>query len=218
MPDRETPFPWGPAEERLVARVNATVPHSARVWNYWLGGKDHYPVDQEAGEGCLAVFPGMTGVVLALRYFTARAVRWLAAQAGVRQFLDIGIGLPYRDPVHEIAQDAAPGATVVYADSDPLVLARARALLTGPPGTVDHLQADLNDPAGLLGQAGHLLDLTRPVAVLLMSILGHIGDPRERDDATARLVAQQLKAAIPHGGYLAVGDMVPHRGLARSLS
>jgi hypothetical protein len=208
---------WGQAEENPAGKIDTAVPHSSRVWNYWLGGKDHYRADQAAGEECLLRFPGIADTVRCLRYFTARVVRCLAGEAGIRQFLDIGAGLPFRDPVHQIAQDAAPSCRVVYADSDPLVLAYARALLTGPSGTIDHIDADLNDPVTLLDQASALLDFTRPVAILLIGTLGHIGNPGEDDDRAARLTVRRLAGALPSGGYLAIGDLVAHPALDAAL-
>jgi S-adenosyl methyltransferase len=208
---------WGQAGENPAGKTGATVPHSSRVWNFWLGGKDYYAADREAGAECLARFPGITGTVRCLRYFTARLVRCLAGEAGICQFLDIGPGLPFHDPVHQIAQDACSACRVVYADNDPVVLAHARALLTGPPGTVGYLDADLTDPATLLDQASALLDFTRPVAVLLISALGHIGDPGQDDDQAARLITGQLTDALPPGSYLAIGDLVTHPALDAAL-
>lgn len=126
-------FGWRQEERDTGGKIDHTVPHSARVWDYVLGGKDHYLVDQEAGDMVPARFPGSADVVRQLRYFTTRAVRHLAAEAGIRQFLDIGVGLPFRDPVHEIALSSAGDCRIAYADNDPLVLAYARALLNGPP-------------------------------------------------------------------------------------
>ena len=137
-------------------------------------------------------------------------VRYLAGEAGVRQFLDVGPGMPSRDAVHEIAQSAAPGARVVYADNDPLVLVHAQALLTGPAGTVGYAGADLTTPGALLEQAATLLDFTQPVAILLFSVLGHAGDPRDGDDRAARTVTSELSAALPPGGFLAIGDLAAH--------
>jgi hypothetical protein len=210
-------FDWHQAEKDMGGEIDSTVPHSARVWDYWLGGKDYYPVDQQVGDRVLASFHGIVDVVRQLRYFTARAVRYLASEAGVRQFLDIGTGLPFRDPVHEIALRAAGDCRVAYADNDPLVLAFARALLTGPPGTVTHIHADLNDPAGLLAAAGEWLDFTQPVAILLVSTLGHIGDPRSGGDEAGLLVTSQLKDALPPGGYLVIGDLVTSPDLNAAL-
>ena len=201
-------FGWRQAEKDMAGGIDCTVPHSARVWDYWLGGKDAYPVDREAGDKFLAGFARIRDAARQLRYFTARAVRYLAADAGVRQFLDIGTGLPFRDPVHEIALSVAGDCRIAYADNDPLVLTFARALLTGPSGTVTHIDADLNDPAGLLAAARDWLDFTQPVAILLASTLGHIGDPRQDDDEAGLLVTGQLKDALPPGGYLVIGDLV----------
>jgi hypothetical protein len=200
-------FAWGEAEKDLTPGIDTTVPASARVWNYWLGGKDGYPVDRRAGDACAQLYPGMSGLARSCRYFTARLIRFLAAEAGIRQFLDIGAGLPFQDSTHEIAEAAAPGCRVVYADSDPMVMAYARALLNAsPPGSTDHIHADLNDPGALLGMARAALDFTRPVAVLLMQVLGHIGDPRD-DDHTALAVAGQIKDALPSGGCLAISEI-----------
>jgi hypothetical protein len=210
-------FDWQQAEKDMGGEIDSTVPHSARLWDYWLGGKDSYPVDQEAGDRVLARFPGIADAVRQLRYFTARVVRYLAAEAGVRQFLDIGTGLPFRDPVHEIALRSAGDCRIAYVDNDPLVLAFARALLTGPPGTVTCIDADLNDPAALLAAAGEWLDFTQPVAILLMSTLGHIGDPRHGGDEAGLLVTSQLTDALPPGGYLAIGDLVTRPDLNAAL-
>ena len=180
------------------------------MWNYWLGGKDHYLADRQAGHECLAIFPGMVDTIRTLRYFTARAVRYLAAEEGVRQFLDVGCGLPFTDPVHQVAQDAAPGCRVVYADNDPLVFAHAQALLTGPSGTTGHLDADLRDTATLINRAAAMLDFTQPVAVLLVSVLGHLGRPGEGEREGARLAAAMLRDALPPGGFLVVADLAAH--------
>jgi hypothetical protein len=210
-------FDWRQGEQDMAGGNDCTVPHSARVWDYWLGGKDVYPVDREAGDEFLAGFAGIRDAARQLRYFTARAVRYLAAEAGVRQFLDIGTGLPFRDPVHEIALSVAGDCRIAYADNDPLVLAFARALLTEPSGTVTHIDADLNDPAGLLAAARDWLDFTQPVAILLASTLGHIGDPRQDDDEVGLLVTGQLKGALPPGGYLVIGDLVATPDLDAAL-
>jgi hypothetical protein len=188
-------------------KIDTTVPASARIWNYWLGGKDYYPVDKEAGDQFARFFPGVFDLARASRYFIARAVRYLAEEAGVRQFLDIGTGLPSHDSTHEIAQRVAPDARVVYVDNDPLVLAHARALLTSnAEGGTDYIEADLNDPDALLHIARQKLDFGRPLAIMLMGVLGHIGNPEEDDDRVAQTIVGTLKAALPSGGYLAVYD------------
>ncbi len=204
-----TAFPRGDSEHDLATKIDTTVPVSARIWNYWLGGKDYYTVDKEAGDAYAQVFPGIFTYARSCRYFIGRAVRFLAGEAGIRQFLDIGTGLPSHDNTHEIAQRAAPDARVVYVDNDPLVLAHARALLTSsPPGTTDYISADLNNPAGILEIARQKLDFSRPVAIMLMGVLGHIGNPAENDDHFAWSVVRELTGALPSGGYLALHDTV----------
>ncbi len=204
--DPQTCRDTGPA--RPGGPVSACVPDWTRMWNYWLGGKDHYPADRQAAARYAGLFPGAATLARSCRYFTTRVVRYLAAEAGIRDFLDIGTGMPFADPVHEVAQRAAPDEVFVsYADNDPLVLAHARALLTGPPGTTGHIDADLNDPGTLLAAARTQLSFTRPAAILLMTTLGHIGDPADDDDQAARAVITALKDALPPGGYLAICDI-----------
>jgi O-methyltransferase involved in polyketide biosynthesis len=202
-------FPWGETEAILAARIDTTVPVSARIWNYWMGGKDYYPVDKAAGDELAKVYPAVFTFARSSRYFTGRSVRFLADEAGIRQFLDIGTGLPSHDNTHEIAQRVASDARVVYVDNDPMVLAHARALLTSsPPGATDYISADLNDPGSILEIARQKLDFSRPVAIMLMGILGHIGDPAEDDDRVARSLVQTLKDALPTGGYLAISESI----------
>jgi S-adenosyl methyltransferase len=134
--------------------IDTTVPHSARVWNYWLGGTDNYPVDRAAGDQFREAFPGIVEVARASRAFHTRAVRYLAGEAGVRQFLDVGAGLPTADNTHEVAQRVAPDSRIVYVDKDPLVLTHARALLTSTPeGATAYVDADLYDPDTILREA-----------------------------------------------------------------
>ena len=164
-----------------AGKIDITVPHSARIWNYWLGGKDYYPIDQYVGGQLSEIFPAFGSLARQSRYFLARAVRYLAEEQGIRQFLDIGAGLPAVDNTHEIAQRAAPAPRVVYVDNDPLVVAYARALLTsGPEGMCGYVDADLRDPADILAGAAKTLDFTRPVAVLLLAVLGHVGDDDDK--------------------------------------
>ncbi len=185
-------------------KIDTTVPHSARIWNYWLGGKDHYPVDREAGDAYREIYPGIVDTARAGRYFMARAVRYLAGQAGVRQFLDVGTGLPAVDNTHEIAQRVAPESRIVYVDNDPLVLAHARALLSSlPEGGCDYVDADMRQADDILNAATRTLDLTQPVALLLIGVLGHVGDYGE-----ARSVVRGLLDAFPPGSYLALADSV----------
>jgi O-methyltransferase involved in polyketide biosynthesis len=183
----------------VAAAIDTTVPHSARIWNYWLDGKDNYAVDREAGEAYLKVFPGIAVVARTSRDFLTRAVRYLAADAGMRQFLDIGTGLPTENNTHEVAQRVAPESRIVYVDNDPLVLAHARALLTSSPeGGCEYLDADIRDPDAILAAAA--LDFSRPIALMLMGIMGHF------TDAEAYPIVSRLTAGLPAGSYLALYD------------
>ncbi|UCM88191.1 SAM-dependent methyltransferase [Streptomyces marincola] len=176
--------------------------HSARVWNFWLGGKDWYASDKEAGEQITRVYPGIVRTAQYQRMFLARAVRHLAGAAGIRQFLDLGTGLPTVDNTHEVAQRVAPDARIVYVDNDPLVLAHARALLTSTPqGATAYIDADVRDPGRVLEQAAEFLDFSRPVAVTMLGILGHIPDEDEPADIVRRVLDP-----LPSGSYLAVSD------------
>lgn len=187
--------------EQPLSGTDSSVPHSARITNYWLGGKDHYAVDREAGERYRRTFPEIVDMSLAGRKFLARAVGFLV-DSGIRQFLDIGTGLPTADNTHEIAQRVAPESRVVYVDNDPLVLAHARALLTSTAeGSTDYLHADVRDTRVILDKAAHTLDFGRPVAVMLLGILGLVPD-----DDIAGDVVRQLVAAVPSGSYLVIGD------------
>ncbi|HTW00056.1 MAG TPA: SAM-dependent methyltransferase [Streptosporangiaceae bacterium] len=187
--------------ERLS--FDTTVAHSARVHDYWLGGKDHFAADRAAGDAVIEAYPGIVESVRANRAFLARAVRFLAAEAGIRQFLDIGTGIPTANNTHEVAQSVAPDCRVVYVDYDPVVLAHARALLVGTPeGATDYIDADLREPATILEQAARTLDFSRPVAVMLIAVMHLIGD-----DAEPYELVGQLKAAVPSGSYLALSQV-----------
>jgi hypothetical protein len=182
-------------------QIDASVPNSARIWNYWLGGKDNYPVDREAGDDYRAIYPEIVDVARASRRFLTRAVRYLAGEAGVRQFLDVGTGLPTADNTHEVAQRVAADARVVYVDNDPVVLAHARALLTSARGVTAYVDADLHEPGRILEAAARTLDFTQPVALMLMGILGHV-----TDDDEARSILKRLLDTLPPGSYLALYD------------
>lgn len=191
-------------ESRQSPRIDTTVPHSARIWNYWLGGKDNYAVDRAAGDAYLKAFPQIIEVARHGRYFLARAVRYLAGEAGIRQFIDIGTGLPTVDNTHEVAQRVSPDSKIVYCDNDPLVLAHARALLTSTAdGACDYVDADLRDPDTILTAAARTLDLREPVAVIMLGILGHIPD----DDQAAGAVGR-IRDAIAPGSYLVIADSI----------
>src|SRR5689334_15550449 len=148
------------------ARINTNVPHSARLWNYWLGGKDNFASDRAAGDEIARQLPSIIDLAVADRAFLGRMVRHLVAERGVRQILDIGTGLPTADNTHQVAQSIAPDARIVYVDNDPLVLVHARALLTSTAeGATEYIEADLNDPEAIIAAAGRTLDFSRPVAV-----------------------------------------------------
>lgn len=179
---------------------DVTVPHSARVLDYFLGGKDNYAADREAGDRAIAAFPPLVNGVRANRAFLARAVRYLAGEAGIRQFLDVGTGIPTANNTHEIAQAVAPESRVVYADNDPVVLAHARALLTSTPeGACDYLDTDLRDPEAILAGAARTLDFSKPVAVMLLSVMHFVTD----DDQAAAIV-DGLAGACPPGSALTI--------------
>jgi O-methyltransferase involved in polyketide biosynthesis len=181
--------------------IDSTVPHSARIWNYWLGGKDNFAVDREAGDAYLEIFPGIGVVARTSRDFLTRAVGYLAGEAGIRQFLDIGTGLPTADNTHEVAQRVAPASRILYVDNDPLVLAHARALLTSSSeGVCEYVDADVRDPAGILSIAAGVLDFAEPIALMLMGIMGHFTDEE------AYPIVRSLLAGLPSGSYFALYD------------
>ncbi|MGN9783106.1 SAM-dependent methyltransferase [Nonomuraea sp. ZG12] len=183
-------------------KLQSHVPHTARIWNYWLGGKDHFPVDREVGERVREIFPVVIELARADRLFLGRAVRYLTTEVGIRQFLDIGTGLPTQDNTHEVAQQAAPESRIVYVDNDPLVLVHARALLTSSEeGATDYIDADLHDPDNILRQAAKTLDFSQPMAIMLLGVMHFISD----DDELQRII-DRLLAAVPSGSYIAVAN------------
>ncbi len=191
-----TGIPPGPE----LSRIDASVAHSARFWNYLVGGKDNFAADREAAEQVLEVMPLVGVNARADRAFLGRAVRYLTAEAGIGQFLDIGTGIPTASNTHEVAQAIAPEARVVYVDNDPVVLVHARALLTSTPqGATDYVDADLRDPGTILDAAAATLDLGKPVAIMLLGILNFISDAEAPDQIVARLLD-----AVPAGSYLAI--------------
>lgn len=180
------------------AKVDTSVAHNARVWNYWLGGKDNFAADREVGDRIAGIFPQIVSIARADRAFLGRAVTMLAREAGIRQFLDIGTGLPTADNTHQVTQRVDPTCRIVYVDNDPLVLAHARALLAGTPeGATSYVEADVRDPDAIIAAAGESLDLSRPVGVLLLGVLNFVDD----DDAAVSIVARLMDAA-PSGSHL----------------
>jgi hypothetical protein len=179
--------------------IDVSVAHPARVYDYWLGGKDNFAADRVAAEQVLEAKPGIRDNVRANRRFLARTVQFLTAEAGLTQFLDIGTGIPAANNTHEVAQSVRPGARVVYVDNDPIVLAHARALLTSVAGPTMFIDADLRDVGTILSRAGQTLDLSRPVAVMLIAVLHLIPD---EDDPWG--IVASLMDAVPSGSYLVV--------------
>ncbi|MFJ6898245.1 SAM-dependent methyltransferase [Streptomyces hokutonensis] len=183
---------------------DTSVPSSARIWNYWLGGKDHFPVDEEAGETYLKIAPQVAVMARESRAYLARAVRFLTDELSVRQFLDVGTGLPTAENTHQVAQAVAPDTKIVYVDNDPQVLSHASALLySTPEGVTDYVDADLREPEAILEAARQILDFDRPIALMLMGILGHIQDYDE-----ARAIVRRLQDSLPAGSYFATYDGV----------
>jgi len=189
-------------EDTAPPTLDTSVPQTARIWNYLLGGKDNFAADRAVGDQILAGQPELAENARQSRAFLVRAVRWLAAEAGVRQFLDVGTGLPTANNTHQVAQSVAPESRIVYVDNDPLVLAHARALLSGTSeGVTDYVDADMHDMAHVLREAARTLDFTQPVAVLFMGVLGHV----ERDEEAQNMVRAALEP-LPSGSYLALYD------------
>jgi len=198
--------------ESPPAGIDVSVAHPARRYNYWLGGKDNFAADRASADLIERHFPGMRAGVRANRDVLGRITRYLAAEAGIRQFLDVGTGLPTADNTHEVAQRIAPESRILYVDNDPLVMTHARALLTSSPGgATDYIEADLRDPGAILAdpKLPDTLDLSRPVALMLVAILHFVPG-----DGAARPLVRELTAALPSGSYLAAThfttDFMPH--------
>jgi O-methyltransferase involved in polyketide biosynthesis len=200
---------WGAAPPG----IDVSVAHPARVWNFWLGGRDFFAADRAAGEAISREFPHLAQAARAERAFLVRAVRFLAGPARIRQFLDVGAGLPAGGNTHEIAQRIVPEAGIVYADHDPVVIMHAKTLLTGSmpvsgaQGTVSYIDADLRDVATVLAGAASILEFARPVALIMLGILGYVDD-----FGAARSITSQLMDALPAGSYLAIADGVAGNG------
>ncbi|MEU1176072.1 SAM-dependent methyltransferase [Streptomyces sp. NPDC005820] len=196
-----------------VIEIDTGKPHPARMYDWYLGGKDNYPVDEAMGRQMLALDPRVPVMARVNRAFMHRATRWLAGN-GIRQFLDIGTGIPTEPNLHQVAQEIAPDARVVYCDNDPIVLAHAAALLRSTPdGVTEYLQADVRDPATIVEGARKILDLTRPVALSLVALLHFVPD----EDGAHELV-DRLLAELPSGSYLmmthATADFTPEESAA----
>jgi O-methyltransferase involved in polyketide biosynthesis len=182
-----------------VPDFDITVPHISRVYDYWLGGKDNFAADRELGEQTLLAYPNIVDSVRANRAFLVRSVRFLTTEMGIRQFLDIGAGLPTTDNIHEVAQREAPDSRVVYADNDPVVLTHARALLRStPPGALAYLDADLRDPGTILAEAAKTLDFSQPVAIILLTVL------QFAPDSEVYAIVERLVAACSPGSFLVI--------------
>jgi S-adenosyl methyltransferase len=192
----------------LPPRLDTSTAHSARVWNYLLGGKDNFAADREVGEMILQMFPGIAHIARLQRRFLGRAVRYLADEAGIRQFLDIGTGLPTADNTHQIAQQVAPESRIVYVDNDPLVLVHARALLTSAPGGMtSYIEADVRDTEEILGEAAGTLDFSQPIALMMLGIMGQLPDSAGPSGLSGpRSIVTTLLDALPPGSYLALSD------------
>ncbi|MEU4624005.1 SAM-dependent methyltransferase [Actinoplanes sp. NPDC023801] len=186
--------------EPAAKHLDTDTPHSARLWNYWLGGKDNFRADREAGDAIAVMLPSIVALAREDRKFLRRSVEHLVRDGGIRQILDIGTGLPTADNTHQVAQAVASETKVVYVDNDPLVLVHARALLAGSPeGVTTYVEADLNDPESILRAARETLDFSQPIALTLLGIVHFI-----RDDEAALAVIRRLVEELPPGSYLAI--------------
>ncbi|MGI8334461.1 SAM-dependent methyltransferase [Actinomadura scrupuli] len=184
------------------SKIDTSRPHSARMWNYWLGGKDYYPIDKRVGDEILETFPAIREVARQSRACLGRMIRYLAAEEGIRQFLDIGTGLPTVGNTHEVAQRVAPTSKIVYVDNDPLVLVHAAALLTSTPeGACGYIDCDVRDPDRILEKAAGILDFTEPIGLIMFGILGNV-----IDDDEATVIVRRLVGALPPGSFLALND------------
>ena len=206
------------ATQQMPPEIDTTVPQSARVYDYWLGGKDNFPADRALGDAIAEQVPTIRTQVRGQRAFLGRAVRYLAGEAGIRQFLDIGTGIPTAGNVHDVAQKLAPESRVLYVDNDPIVLAHSRALVpSSPQGRVAFILADLRDPEAILTDPAlaETMNLTEPVGLVLIGIMHHL-----RDDDDPRRIVTTLVDALAPGSYLVLSQTTPDfdpeamRGLA----
>jgi hypothetical protein len=194
---------FAPMPDDVIPEIRTDIPHSARIWNYWMGGKDNFEIDRVAGDAGAEVDPDIVTMAVQSRQFLVRAVRHVAAVAGVRQFLDIGTGLPTMQNTHEVAQSVAFDAKIVYVDNDPMVLAHARALLTNttPEGVTTYIDCDYHKPEQIIADARNVLNFTQPIGVMFMGVLGHA---QTYDDM--RRIVSTVMDAVPSGSYLTLWD------------
>ncbi|ADD43033.1 SAM-dependent methyltransferase [Stackebrandtia nassauensis] len=183
--------------------IRTDIPHSARIWNYWMGGKDNYKIDRTVGDMSLRIDPGIATMATESRRFLMRTVSYVTSTGRMRQFLDIGTGLPTMQNTHEVAQKRAPESKVVYVDNDPAVLAHARALLTSTSdeGVTDYIDRDFHDPDQIIAEARNILNFKKPIAVMFMGVLGHAESVKEQQ----RIVSTVMDA-VPSGSYLIYWD------------
>jgi hypothetical protein len=181
-------------DEELSSQLQPDIPHAARMWNYWMGGKDNFAADRATGDAVAQIYPEIALMAGFSRQFLIRVVRYLAAEAGVRQFLDIGTGLPTMQNTHEVAQSVAPESRIVYVDNDPMVLVHARALLadTTPQGETNYVPADYHDPEKILTAAAETIDFSQPVAVMFMGVMGYEPDLELVRSITGRIMAETV--------------------------
>jgi hypothetical protein len=192
-----------PAKLSELPKLDTSTAHIARVYDYWLGGKDNFTVDRQVGDNVLDIHPETALSVRANRGFLARAVRYLAAKEGINQFLDVGTGLPSANNTHEVAQSVAPEARVLYVDNDPIVLVHARALLTSSPeGETGYLDADMTDPDTILAGAERMLDFTKPVGIMLVAVLHML-----RDEEEPGAIVGRFTDAVPPGSFLVISHL-----------
>jgi O-methyltransferase involved in polyketide biosynthesis len=198
--------------QQVPQAIDVNTPNVARIYDYMLGGKDNFAADRAAAEQILSAYPESREGVQHNRAFLGKAVEYLVEKAAIRQFVDIGTGLPTQQNVHQVAQSLAPDARIVYVDNDPLVLAHARALLVSTPeGSTKYLHADMHDADGLIEAAAEAADFTEPVAILFMGVLGHMSDLDE-----ARALVRTLLARVPSGSYLAIADGTPVEAMQKA--
>ncbi|WP_433665059.1 SAM-dependent methyltransferase [Nocardia sp. CA-128927] len=190
-------------EEDNSPVIRTDIPHSARIWNYWMGGKDYYEIDRIAGDAGIEIDPEIVTMAVQSRQFLIRAVGHLAGEAGLRQFLDIGTGLPTMQNTHEVAQGIAPESKVVYGDNDPMVLVQSRSLLTNTTreGVTTYIEADYNDPERIVADAQNVLNFDKPIGVMFMGVLGHAASY-----ADLTHIVRTVMDAVPSGSYLVAWD------------